>query len=239
MNSPSTETQLSTAVDTPLWNNSDAIANIQRVAKMFASSPLVPQIYQGERGIGSCVIALNMAQRMSADPLMVMQNLYVVHGRPSWSAQFLIACFNQTGRFSPVRYDFQGTEGKDDWGCRAYSTDLETGEKVTGPLITISLAKKEGWFDKKGSKWQTMPEMMLRYRAAAWMVRTIAPEIAMGLPTQEESYDVGENSRLANPKEVAAAIESLPEAEETLDEAELRAEEQPHPDAAKEQGGLF
>ena len=37
------------------------------------------------------LIAQNMARRMGADLLMVMQNLYVVHGRPGWSAQFLIA----------------------------------------------------------------------------------------------------------------------------------------------------
>lgn len=215
MNTQVIETQ-STAVDhaAPMWHNADAVANIQRVAKMFASSPLVPQMYQGDRGIGSCVIALNMAHRMRADPLMIMQNLYVVHGRPSWSAQFLIACFNQTGRFSPIRYRFVGTEGSDNWGCRAYTKDLETGEEVQGPLITIKLAKAEGWYDKKGSKWQTMPEMMLQYRAAAWMIRTTAPEIAMGLPTQDEQHDVGEMPQRANVRDIAAQIDNLPDPEQ-------------------------
>lgn len=202
-------TELTTqAGEGPIWCNSEQIGNIQRVAKMFASSPLVPQIYQGDKGIGSCVIALNMAHRMGADPLMVMQNLYVVHGRPSWSAQFLIACFNQTGRFDPVRFRMQGEEGTDAWGCRAYTKDLETGEEIQGPLITIALAKAEGWYSKNGSKWKTIPELMLRYRAAAWMIRTTAPEIAMGLPTQEEQYDIGE-AKVANVKDIAAKIESL------------------------------
>jgi hypothetical protein len=132
---------------------------IQRTAKLFAASDIVPKQYHGN--IANCVIAVDIALRMGANPLMVMQSLYVVHGRPSWSAQFLIATLNQCGRFSVIRYEFQGKEGADAWGCRAVSTELSTGEKLTGPLVTIGLAKKEGWYDKSGSKWPTMPEVML------------------------------------------------------------------------------
>lgn len=167
---------------------------IQRMANLFSASSIVPDTYRrkGENDYtsrGNCVIALDMALRMGANPLMVMQNLYVVHGRPAWSAQFLIATLNKSGKFSALRYAFQGTEGKDDWGCRACATELSTGEKLQGPLITIGLAKKEGWYGKSGSKWQTMPELMLQYRAAAWFVRSYAPEIAMGLKTTEEVLD--------------------------------------------------
>ena len=166
---------------------------IQRVAKCMAMSTLVPKAFQNN--LPNCIIALNMAGRMNADPLMVCQNLYVVHGTPAWSAQFLIATFNKSGKFSSIRYDFFGTEGQDDWGCRAKATEFSTGELLIGPLVTIALAKKEGWYQKGGSKWQTMPEQMLRYRAAAWFVRTIAPEIAMGLQTAEEMRDTYETER--------------------------------------------
>lgn len=176
------------------WDDSAKFDMIQRSARMFASSPLVPEQFRGPDGLGSCVIALNMAQRMGADPLMVMQNLYVVHGRPSWSAQFLIACFNQTGRFTPLRYTWSGTEGKDDWSCQAWSTDRETGERIEGPAISIKMAKDEKWYDKSGSKWKTIPRLMLMYRAASWLVRTHAPEIAMGLRTQDEEVDAYEPS---------------------------------------------
>lgn len=167
---------------------------IQRMANLFSASSIVPDTYRSKgqndyTSKGNCVIALDMALRMGANPLMVMQNLYVVHGRPAWSAQFLIATLNKSGKFSALRYVFQGTEGKDDWGCRACATELATGEKLQGPLITIGLAKKEGWYGKPGSKWQSMPELMLQYRAAAWFVRAYAPEIAMGLKTAEEMQD--------------------------------------------------
>lgn len=160
---------------------------MQRIAKLFASSEIIPKRFR--QNMPSCFIAVDMAVRMGANPLLVMQNLYDVHGSPSWSAKFLIATFNKCGRFSAIRYAFQGKEGTDEWGCRALSKELATGEEIAGPLITIGLAKSEGWYGKSGSKWQTIPELMLRYRAAAWMVNTYAPEIAMGLQTVEEVQD--------------------------------------------------
>lgn len=205
----------------------------QRVAKCFAASTLVPRDYQNN--LPNCVIALNMAGRMSADPMMVMQNLVVVHGRPSWSAQFLIATFNKSGKFSSIRYDFFGTEGQDDWGCRAKATELSTGELLTGPLVTIALAKKEGWYQKGGSKWQTMPEQMLRYRAAAWFVRTIAPEIAMGLQTAEEMRDTYETERDGETYTVAVRGQSSSDLNAMLhaEVPTVEAEVMPEPEAPK------
>lgn len=163
---------------------------LQRMANMFAKSKLVPQAFQNN--IGDCCIALNMAQRLGADPLMVMQNLYVVYGNPAWSSKFMIATFNQCGRFSSIHYKETGKKGTDSWGCIAYAKELATGETIEGPEITIQTAKDEGWYGKSGSKWKTMPQQMLRYRAAAWFIRTTAPEISMGLQTVEEAEDVEE-----------------------------------------------
>lgn len=159
----------------------------QRAAKLLAQSSLVPKEYQGN--LPNCVIALNMAARMNADPLMVMQNLYIVHGRPGWSSQFLISTFNTSGKFSALRYEWVGEEGKDSWGCRAWAIEKATGEKLVGSTVTIGLAKKEGWYSKNGSKWQTMPQQMLMYRAASWFIRAYAPELAMGMHTAEEIKD--------------------------------------------------
>jgi hypothetical protein len=158
-----------------------------RAANVLSKSTLVPKEYQGN--IANCIIALNMANRMGADPLMVMQNLYIVHGRPGWSSQFLISTFNTSGKFSALRYEWVGEEGKDSWGCRAWAVEKATGEKLTGATVTIGLAKKEGWYNKNGSKWQTMPEQMLMYRAASWFIRAYAPELAMGMHTAEELQD--------------------------------------------------
>jgi hypothetical protein len=161
---------------------------LQRAAKLLASSTIVPKDYQGN--IPNCVIALNMSTRIGADPLMVMQNLVIVHGKPTWSSQFLISTVNTCGRFTSIRYEFFGEKGTDEWGCRGWAIERSTGEKLVGSEITIGLAKKEGWYSKTGSKWQTMPQQMLIYRAGAWWTRAYAPELSMGLHTAEELKDV-------------------------------------------------
>ena len=213
----------------------------QRKAKVYSESSLVPKEYQ--RNIGNVLIAENMARRMNADPLMVMQNLYLVHGRPGWSAQFLIATFNGCGRFSAIRYKFVGNPGSDDWGCVAYCTERETGELLEGTTITIGIAKREGWFGKQGSKWQTIPEQMLRYRAATFLIKTIAPEIGMGLQTVEELQDSAP-VRMAPPASTPALTASngkpagaidrlkdrlLPSSEPALAETEKPASSLPEP----------
>lgn len=183
--------------------NTGDFEHSQRVAKMFASSNLVPKDYQAtifdsktgqfvrnEQALSNCVIALNMAARIGADPLMVMQNLVIVHNKPTWSSQFLIATFNTCGRFSNLKYEFFGEKGKDSYGCRAVATELSTGEKLIGTDVTIQIAKDEKWYDRSGSKWKTMPQQMLMYRAASWFIRANAPEISMGLHTQDEIIDV-------------------------------------------------
>ena len=205
----------------------------QRIAKMFAQSNLVPDTFKGD--IGGCLIALEMAQRMRANVLQVMQSLYIVHGKPSFSSAFLIACFNQTKRFTPIRYEFEGKEGTDAWGCRAVTTDKATGEEFKSTKVTIGMAKAEGWWSKKDrqgretSKWQTMPELMLRYRSATFLIRTTAPEIALGFQTTEEVLDITDQSTIISnePKMTLEEIAMQAVAEDAPTEA---APEEPAPE---------
>jgi len=156
----------------------------QRMAKALTSSSLVPAHFQGEQNLGNALIALEMAQRMSMSPLAVFQSLYVVHGRPAFSASFLIACFNASGKYSPIQYKQLGEEGTPGYGFRALSSIRETGEAIEGPAVTMAIAKSDGW--TRNTKYVSMPELMLRYRAATWMIRQVAPEFTMGLHTVEE-----------------------------------------------------
>lgn len=189
---------------------------MQRAARLFASSKIVPQQYYNN--IPDCFIAVDMAARIGASPLLIMQNLFVIHGRPAWTSQFLIATLNRTGRFTALDFKFYGTRNTEDWGCRACATEIATGEKMQGTKVTIGMAIAEGWMQRTGSKWKTMPELMLRYRAAAFFVRQYAPEIAMGLYTVEEETD-----RIAT-KMLRKASNSEPVLEPVYDQTEIECE---------------
>lgn len=85
---------------------------MQRVCKLFASSELVPDMYKVtdknpiEKAMANCMIAIEIAQRIGASPLMVMQNMMPIYGKPSWSSKFLVATVNTCGRFKPLKYRF-------------------------------------------------------------------------------------------------------------------------------------
>lgn len=205
--------ELATPRDTavmPGFNSHNSWELAQRIGKAFAASTLVPEAYRNN--IANCIVALEMANRMGASPLMVMQNLYIVHGNPGWSSKFLVACFNQSGRYSAMRYKWNDART----ACRAYAIEKATGETLTGPEVTVDMAKAEGWSTKSGSKWKTMPELMLMYRAAAFMIRTYAPEISMGLRTDDELVDTIDAPRMSSGVgAVRAALTSTPTPPET------------------------
>jgi hypothetical protein len=163
----------------------------QRIGKALSSSSLVPPQYQGQPGLPNTLVAMEMAARMGLSPLTVMQNLHIIHGRPSWSSQFIIALINGCGRFEPLRYEMSGKG--DDLACYAVAKEKATGKDLTGPTVTMAMAKAEGWATKSGSKWRTMPELMIRYRSAAFWGRLFVPEMLCGIThTQEEAIDIEE-----------------------------------------------
>ena len=167
-----------------IYSSSELFYGALTLAISFAQIPLVPKEFQNNNG--SCLIALDMASRCKMSPLMVMQNIYIVYGKPSWSSKFIIALINQSKRYAtPLQFEFND----DKTSCFAWVNDYD-GNKITGPEISIEMAKKEGWYGKNGSKWQTMPELMLRYRAASFFGNTNCSDLLMGLPSADETMDI-------------------------------------------------
>lgn len=198
---------------------------MQRVCKLFASSELVPDMYKAtdknpiEKAMANCMIAIEIAQRIGASPLMVMQNMVPIYGKPSWSSKFLVATVNTCGRFNPLQYRFTDKgmlgmvnytdyvwdnatrskravvkqfDGKKvmDIECVAYTTAKGSDKVLESSPVSVRLAIQEGWFTKNGSKWQTMTRQMLMYRAASFWTSAYAPELSMGMKTIEEYQDI-------------------------------------------------
>jgi hypothetical protein len=171
-----------------VFSGIQAFEDAQRIAKALASSTLIPPQFQGQQGFANCLVALEIANRMRMSPFQVMQNLHIIHGRPSWSSQFIIGLINGCGRFSPLRYEVTG-QG-DTLACTCVATELASGNDLRGPTVTMAMAKKEGWSTKSGSKWLTLPDLMIRYRAAAFWGRLYIPELLVGIQSQEEVVDI-------------------------------------------------
>lgn len=195
-----------------MFANQDSFNTGYKMAQILSASTIVPKTFQGN--IGNTMIAIDIAQRLHTNPLMIMQNVYVVYGMPSFSAKFLIACINASGLFAtPLRYEFVGEKGKDDWGCYAYAIDKQ-GELLKGSTITIGIAKQKGWYQKDGSNWKVEPEQMLRYRAATRFQSAYCPEITCGLAVKEELEDADYTEITTDNVEQLSAEEKLAQAQQ-------------------------
>lgn len=175
-----------------------------KLAEVFSASDAVPAMFRqhnlkrsgyGENAqetwvenpsaIGNCLVAIETARAVGMSITAVMQHANIIEGKLSWSAQFVIAAINASGRFTPLRFDIK-SRGKavvaykekgrwnqqarrydmvdktievEDLVCVAWAYTLENGkptkERIESPPVSIRMAVEEGWYTKPGSKWQT------------------------------------------------------------------------------------
>ena len=172
--------------ESSIYKNTDSFEFAQRQAKSLCESNLVPISYQGQKGLPNCLVAIEMSKRMKLSPLTVMQNLNVIHGTPTWSAQFITSQILGCGRFTNFDYLVKG-EG-DTLEVQCVATRLEDQKLVKGTTVSMRMARLEGW--TRNSKYQSMPELMLRNRAATFFGRQYIPDLLLGVQTSEEVVDI-------------------------------------------------
>ena len=189
---PGTEVTMAPAIDIGSLMLSDpkAFEHAQRVAVMFSRSSLVPKAYQGN--VANCMIACEIAARKHMSPMQVMQSLDVINGQPGWDSQFMIATINTCGKFKApgARFEMRGEVGSMSRSCKCTAVSKYSGTVVEGTEVSMEMAKKEGWLDRPGSKWKSMPEQMLVYRAASFFARKFCPEELLGMRDASELGDI-------------------------------------------------
>ena len=236
--SESKNTQVATAENTQVSRNkvtdfslgifgtSDNFIMANQMAKALSSSTIVPREYQGN--VSNCLVAIEQANRLKVSPMMVMQNLYVIQGRPSWSSKFLIAAINGSGKFD-MELQYEETKDKDGkpYSCLAWTT--KNGRRVEGMTVDMQMAKDEGWLTKNGSKWKTMPALMLRYRAASFFSSLNCPELTLGLYTKEEAETIDDYNTFDVEAQVQHDIETHANQQEFIVEEPSQIEEKPAP----------
>ena len=168
-----------------MWNDTKSMNAAMKVANMLSKSALLPEQYIGKPE--NCLIAIDIANRMRVSPLLVAQNLYVIKQKPAWSGSFAISAINNCGKFTPLEFVYTENGGR---GCYAQATRISDGKVLKGTEITLEMAKNEGWSTKPGSKWLTMSEQMLAYRAGSFFARVYCPEVLLGMQTIDEIQDV-------------------------------------------------
>lgn len=162
----------------------------QRRASMFIATDFFPaHLRKGDKNatIGTAVIVLDLAQRMNLGALEVAQSIYIIHGKPSFETKFLVARLNSSGLLKGRLNTILAPDGQ---SAHCEAVDAQTGQLLRGTTITMEMARREGWLSKNGSKWQTMPELMMKYRAQSFFINEFFPEVKYGLKTSDEAEDI-------------------------------------------------
>lgn len=171
------------------YMSGDALNKAYKNAVVLSKSDLVPETYKGKPE--NVLLAMDMASRTGFSLMQIMQNLYIVRGKPSWSGSFCMNAIKACGKYDKVRFVLLGGSPTDrDFGVYVSAIDKSTGETVRGVTVTWDMVKSEGWDSKPGSKWKTMPELMFKYRAAAFFARTECPEVLQGVRDEYEQRDI-------------------------------------------------
>lgn len=174
----------------------------------FAQSQLVPTQYRGKPA--DLMVALEMARNAGEDPITYLQNTFLIGGNPGHKASYLVAKCRKAGVFTgPIRYEVIGEPGEDSFGVIAKANLAEGGEEVASPAVTMEMAKADGW--TKNQKYQSMPEVMLRWRAAVMLIRFYAPEVMLNVSAVEELETTTEGMRDVTPP-LAEPAEDKPKA---------------------------
>lgn len=177
----------------PIINTMNNYKDNWNMAVQLSKSDLVPDTFKNKPE--NCVIALGIAQQTNLPPYTIMNNLNIVRGRASFSGSFCKTLVERTGKYLSLDIKYFGERGTDTFGAYMEAVRKD-GNIIKGPEVTIDMAKKEGWYSKKDkygketSKWTTMPDLMLAYRATAFFARVYEPSALNGVYTTDELEDI-------------------------------------------------
>lgn len=174
-----------------MWNDVKLMNSAWKMAGVLSQTAIVPQNYRGKQG--DCLVAIDIGNRLGISPIMVMQNSQVVRGNFTWKGAACKAFIDGCGKFKDSEFVEVGERNSNEWGCYLQAVSIKTGRVVKGVTVTMQMAIDEGWVNKDGSKWKTMPELMMRYRAATFFARAECPEVLMGFKTADEIEDISGN----------------------------------------------
>lgn len=226
----------------------EAASNANRLVGPLIDTAFVPDAYKPKVdsraseeakadarrvAINNATAAVLQGLTLGVDPLVALQQIYIVHGRPGMYAKFMVALVQAHG------HDVWTDDLTD---TRAIVCGRRRGtdhiERVT---ITMDMARRAKW--TTNPKYTETPQDMLWARAAGRVCDRIASDVLKGIVTVEQIQDeirttaeVG--TRTVTPRRPAApaAIEGTVE-EPPLDDQPAATAPDPEPDPGPAESG--
>jgi len=231
--------------------NLTTMDELWRFAGAVIDSGIAPK---GMEKQATVFIVVEMGLELGLPPMASVQNIASVNGRPSIWGDAQLALVRASGLLKEIDSKEVGSWGKDDYGWMVSVQRVGDPHPIS-ETYTVDDAKRAGLWGKQGP-WTTNPKRMLKYRARAFVLRDVFPDVLKGMLSREEVMDADfevVNTEPAKPKlfgkpkktpeaqvaEVSEVVDETPKPAETPVVGKAATQEKPKEDAPAEDGDGF
>lgn len=157
------------------------IDDAYRLAGMIHVSGMAPTSFKTKEAI---TVALMHGLEVGLPPMMALQSIAVINGRPTLWGDGALALVRATGLL----------EAFDEWidgagdNMIAYCKIKRRGEQPITHSFSVADARKAGLWNKAGP-WQQYPRRMIAMRPRSWCLRDTFADVLKGLRIAEELMD--------------------------------------------------
>ena len=147
------------------------------IAQAFATAKMVPQHFK--QSVGDCYIAVTMAHRFNMDVFLLMQELFIINGRPMLSGKLTAAiCNHNLAEPLTPTYSGEGNNRKITIVGRVAGRDPQSIEVTVAQVRTSN------------EQWQKNPDQMLFYAGSRMWARRYTPDVILGILFDDEAEAV-------------------------------------------------
>lgn len=151
-----------------------------QLARYYGASKLIPAPL---RQTGDIFVTIMAGRDFGWSPMQALRGIHVVEGKPSLSADAMVAIVKSSGKCKYFRLV------KSDEKEAIYETHREGDPEPVRMGFTITEAEAAGLLAKKGP-WHTYRKRMLRNRAKSVLCKEVYEDIFFGVYEDEESREV-------------------------------------------------
>lgn len=148
-----------------------SVEDLKALAGIFAASGLFNRGQNQQQALATCCVQLMAGMEAGITPYASINGIYLVNGRPGFSAQLLA----QSVKRHP-RYDYRVRQKDADCCTIAF---FDGPEEIGVETFTIDMARRAGLVGSRGP-WQQYPEAMLFARCLTAGMRTHCPDALGG-----------------------------------------------------------
>lgn len=185
----------------------------------LAQSDLLPRAYAGKPA--NVLVAMEWAHALGVAPLVAMQQLYIIDGKPTASAQMISGLVRRAGHNLRV--------SGDDAQATCEITRSDDPDFVFRSVWTMDRARQAGLAGK--GTWKQYPAALLKARAITEAARDACPEALLGVsytPEELGAEDRAPRDMRPTPQPSPPAPEPVADEDGVIVDAEIV--EDSHPD---------